>query len=99
MSLAEYLVEIDIHVDGVDEAGISRLRSEEALRARELVGTGNLVRLWRIQGKWANVGIWRASSDTELTRMIDSLPLRPYMQVSYHQLEPHPSDPGTCCRE
>lgn len=94
MTTLEYLVQIDINAGDADPVLVDELRRMEAQRARELAAAGNLVRLWRIQGRWANVGIWRASHDAELRNLLDSLPLRPYMTIAHQALEPHPSDPG-----
>jgi muconolactone delta-isomerase len=40
------------------------------------------------------LGLWRAEDDAQLTRMLDSLPLDPWMTVQTTPLTPHPSDPG-----
>lgn len=65
----------------------------ESQRAAELAQSGSLQKLWRVQGRWANVGIWRAADIAELNEVIDSLPLRPWITLHIDALESHPSDP------
>ncbi len=78
----------------MDAGELSRLRQQEAIRARELAGQGALLRLWRASSKWGNWGLWRGASKDELMRLLDSLPLRPFMAIEIHDLAPHPSDPA-----
>ncbi len=90
----DFLVRIDIRADGVDPATLERLRAREARRAAELAEAGHLRRLWRVPGRWANWGLWQAADAARLHEVLDSLPLRPYMTITVHPLDPHPSDPG-----
>jgi 2-oxoglutarate dehydrogenase E2 component (dihydrolipoamide succinyltransferase) len=71
------------------------LRRREAVRARELAAEGYVVRLWRVPGEWANWGLWDATDEDELAQALDSLPLRPFLQVEILRLEHHPSDPAS----
>jgi muconolactone D-isomerase len=91
----EFLVEIEIGwpPDG-DPDTRRQLAEAEAERDRELAAAGKLVRLWRIPGRWANVGLWQAADATELHEAISSLPLHPWMTVVVRPLAHHPSDPG-----
>ena len=86
----EFLVtiEIELPVDPPDD-----LTRREAERARELAGEGLLVRLWRVPGRRANVGLWSAADATELHEALASLPLFPYMSIRVEALARHPSDP------
>ncbi|MST31460.1 muconolactone delta-isomerase [Acidimicrobiaceae bacterium USS-CC1] len=91
---AEWLVEIDIDwPPGRGEQLRRELAEAEGRRARELASAGLLVRLWRVPGRWANVGLWRAEDATELHAALCSLPLHPWMQVTVTALAVHPSDP------
>lgn len=90
---SEYLVEIEIDTGDLDSATVGGLRAAEAERARELFNRGSIISLWRVPGRWANLGLWSAPSESALMGLIDSLPLRPYMSVRVRSLEPHPSDP------
>lgn len=58
----------------------ARLLRAEAVRARELASAGILLRLWRVAGRRANVGIWRATTAAELHDALESLPLFPYLE-------------------
>ena len=91
----EFLVEIDIRwpVDG-DEARRRELVEAERRRSGELAEAGLLVRLWRIPGRWANVGLWHARDATELHEALSSLPRFPWMRISVRPMAAHPSDPG-----
>ena len=65
----------------------------EAARARELASAGILVRLWRVTGRRANVGIWRAASTAALHDALASLPLFPYLDIQDTPLPRPPNDP------
>lgn len=91
----EFLVRIKVlwPPDG-DEKIKNLLIQREAERARELVEDGIIVRLWRVPGSWANVGIWQAQDASELHKAINSLPFFPWLSVVVEPLAHHPSDPG-----
>ena len=91
----EFLVRIEVNwpADG-DEALRRSLVDREAARARELAAEGIIVRLWRVPGRWANIGLWRAKDASELHDAISSLPFLPWLDVGVEALARHPSDPG-----
>lgn len=91
----EFLVRIQVNwpADG-DEARRRDLVAREAERARQLAAAGTIVRLWRIPGRWANVGLWRADDASRLHEALSSLPLYPWLDVQVEALAEHPSDPG-----
>ena len=76
-----------------DESRKRELIEDEAARARQLGELGTIVRLWRVPGRWANVGIWQAADATALHDAISSLPLFPWIEVDVEPLARHPSDP------
>lgn len=90
----EFLVEISVNwpPDG-DPDEKKRLIDAESNRAKELARMGVLQRLWRIPGRWANLGIWSAPDATELHDALDSLPFRPWLEIDVRPLAEHPSDP------
>ncbi|MFJ1793713.1 muconolactone Delta-isomerase family protein [Kitasatospora griseola] len=92
----EYLVEISTAVpEGTAPEEVDRRRAAEAVRARELAAAGHLRRLWRPVGELRSLGIWCADDERDLfERVLDTLPLRPWMTISVTPLEPHPNDPG-----
>lgn len=90
----EFLVFITVRwpADG-DPDQRRRLIAEEAGRARELAAEGLLRRLWRIPGRWANVGLWQAPDATALHEALTSLPFYPWLDIDVLSLAEHPSDP------
>lgn len=66
----------------------------EADRARELASQGRLLRLWELPGEGRNLGLWLARDSGEMSAILASLPLQPWVKVDTVQLAPHPSDPG-----
>ncbi|WP_084648750.1 muconolactone Delta-isomerase family protein [Rhodococcus sp. WB1] len=92
--MTEFLVQIEFTVPPeIDQNTLQRLREHEARRATELATAGAVRRLWRVPGRWANWGLWRADSESDLHRLLASLPLFPLMSITIHPTAPHPSDP------
>lgn len=93
-STSEFLVQMEnlLPASLSDEERAQLLRAE-ATRARELASAGILVRLWRVTGRRANVGIWRAATTGELHDALESLPLFPYLDIEVIPLSRHPNDP------
>ncbi|MFE2043832.1 muconolactone Delta-isomerase family protein [Streptomyces sp. NPDC059477] len=94
--MREFLVQITTKVpDGTPREEVAVLRAAETERSAELAASGHLWRLWRPEGERRSIGIWCADDEADLhARVLDTLPLRPWMTVSVTPLEPHPSDPG-----
>ena len=92
---AEYLVHIEVHwpPDG-DPAKRDELMEAERARGRELVEAGVIRRLWRVPGRWANWGVWRAASPDDLHAALASLPFFPWLDIEVIPLAGHPNDPG-----
>lgn len=66
-----------------------------------LIQEGALIRIWRLPGQRANVGIWQAPDPTALTALLERLPMRAWLDaevvaLASHDLEspagPHPSE-------
>jgi muconolactone D-isomerase len=90
----DFLVEIEVRLPpDTDPARKAELIKAEAVRAKELAAQGTIYRLWRVPGRWANVGIWCADDATALHEAISSLPLYPWLEVDVTALAEHPSDP------
>jgi muconolactone D-isomerase len=91
----EFLVHIAVNwpPDG-DEQLKRSLVEREAKRASELVAEGIIVRLWRVPGRWANIGLWRAKDASDLHSAISTLPFFPWLDVTVEALASHPSDPS-----
>lgn len=90
----EFLVAIDVKLPPDTPAERrAELVAAEAVRARELASVGVIVRLWRIPGRWSNVGLWIAPDASALHEALSSLPLYPWLDVKVTALAHHPSDP------
>jgi muconolactone D-isomerase len=91
----EFLVKMTTTIpEGTDPAEADRRRAAEAVRAKELAATGNLVRLWRPVGGLRSIGLWRAADEAELhEKVLGTLPLRPWMTAVITAVESHPNDP------
>jgi muconolactone D-isomerase len=84
----EWLVEMEILLDP-EHPGAEALRAAEAERAGALREAGSIVRIWRIPGRTANVGLWEAPDATALHELISSLPLFAHMDVTVRPLARH----------
>jgi len=94
----EYLVTMTTHVpDGTAEETVGRIRAREASRSRELAAEQHLLRLWRPPlrpGQWRSLGLFAASGDEQLDKILASMPLRVWRTDEVTPLAPHPDDPG-----
>jgi muconolactone D-isomerase len=89
----EFLVRIDTRLPpDLPEPRRSELLRREAERGRALRAAGVLVRIWRVPGRLANVGIWRAATGEELHEALTSLPVWPYAEITVTPLAAHPLD-------
>ncbi|MGB2712128.1 MAG: muconolactone Delta-isomerase family protein [Conexibacter sp.] len=87
----EFLVEIEVTLpQQIAAQERSQLVEAEARRGRELQEAGTIVRIWRIPGRTANVGIWEAPDPTALHAAIASLPMFPYLKADVTPLAAHP---------
>jgi muconolactone delta-isomerase len=93
----EYLVTMTTSVpDGTPEEAVAEIRAREAVRAGELAAQGHLLRLWRppLQpGEWRSLGLFAAADDSELEKVLSSMPLRVWRTDQATPLSPHPNDP------
>lgn len=70
----------------------ARLLEQEQARGLELKAKGVILRIWRIPGRRANVGIWQARDATALHDAIASLPLFPWIDAQVTPLALHPME-------
>jgi muconolactone D-isomerase len=88
--MAEFLVEIEIELPpSMPAQERSALLSAEAERGRELRDGGSIVRIWRIPGRYANVGLWEAADASELHELLSSLPMFPWANIQVRPLAEH----------
>lgn len=86
----EFLVRLEIALPpDMDPARRAQLLADEERRARELIDAGTIVRIWRVPGRYANVGVWEAADATALHDLVASLPLFPYMEAHVEALAQH----------
>ncbi|HEX3842262.1 MAG TPA: muconolactone Delta-isomerase family protein [Acidimicrobiales bacterium] len=94
----EFLTNMITHVpDGTDEVIVEETKAREAKNSAELARQGHLLRLWKppvAAGEWRTLGLWEAADEAELTAIMATMPLHPWMTVEVTPLTPHPSDPG-----
>jgi muconolactone D-isomerase len=90
----EFLVDIEVRwpADGDPDRKTALIKAEAA-RAAELAAAGRLRRLWRVPGRWANVGLWEAADASALHEALASLPFYPWLDITVRPLAVHPSDP------
>jgi muconolactone D-isomerase len=84
----EFLVHMEIGLPP-EHPEAAALRAAEAERAGQLRAEGAIVRMWRIPGRTANVGIWEAPDATALHELVSSLPLFPWLDVTVTPLARH----------
>jgi muconolactone D-isomerase len=91
----DFLVRMDVNLPpDTEPSRRDALVAAEAARAKELAERGVICRLWRVPGRWSNVGIWCAADATQLHEAISSLPFYPWLNVDVTPLARHPNDPG-----
>jgi muconolactone D-isomerase len=94
----DYLVEFIITIpDDAPLPEIEQRLAGETTRVAELAAQGHALRVWKPlpeDGRQRALGLYRAASDEELEAILDSLPLRPWMEISVTALAEHPNDPA-----
>lgn len=90
----EFLVRIQINwPPHAPEEERARIFAEELEAGQRLAHAGQLRRLWRIPGRWANWSLYEVADATELHAALVTLPLYPWMDIEVHALAEHPNDP------
>ena len=79
-----------------DPDKIKQLGAQEHERAKELQLQGKWVHLWRVTGKYGNVGVFDVEGSDELHEILNSLPLYPFMGIEVTALchRPGPLEPA-----
>jgi muconolactone D-isomerase len=94
----DYLVDFTTTVpEGTSDEELERRVSGEGARVAELAADGHVLRVWKPlpdDGRRRAVGLYRAADDSELERILASLPLYPWMEIEVQALSEHPNDPG-----
>src|ERR1700676_486519 len=80
---------------------IEDTRAREAIRSHELAALGHLLRLWRPPlkpGEWRTLGLFAATDDGHLEKLLRSMPLRMWRTDEATPLAPHPTAPALSLR-
>jgi muconolactone D-isomerase len=86
----EFLVQIQVRFPpDMSPEQLADVMERESVRGRELQAAGTIVRIWRVAGKRANVGIWKAETGDELHAAITSLPAFPWIEANVTPLATH----------
>ena len=78
------------HGDYDDPRPLEELGAQEHERDKELQLQRKWVHLWRVAGKYANVGVFDVENAEELHEILSSLPLYPFMEIDVSALCHHP---------
>jgi muconolactone D-isomerase len=90
----EFLVHIEIvWPPDKPEAERAEIFARELEAGQALAHAGQLRRLWRIPGRWANWSLYDVEDATALHAALTTLPLHPWMDIEVHPLADHPNDP------
>jgi len=79
--------------DDVDAATVEATYAAEGRTAAAQAAAGHLVRLWRLPSS-QGFGLWQTTDAAALDDILNSLPLKPWMQIETVPLSRHPSDPA-----
>jgi muconolactone D-isomerase len=94
----EYLVDFLTTIpDDAPADEIEQRLTGEGERVAELAAQGKALRVWKPlpdDGRRRALGLYQAGSDDELQEILDSLPLRPWMEITVTALGEHPNDPA-----
>jgi muconolactone D-isomerase len=86
----EFLVRIHVRFPPeMAQDQLAEIMQRETVRGRELQEAGTIVRIWRVAGKRANVGIWKADTGDELHAALTSLPAFPWLELDVTPLATH----------
>lgn len=85
--LVEAETELPTTMTGAERADLDE---REAQAGTRLVETGELVHIWRVPGRRANVAIWSCDNADDLHQSLTSLPAWPWMDITVQALATHP---------
>jgi muconolactone D-isomerase len=86
----EFLVQIQVNLPAdLPASEREALMARERERGLELKAEGTIVRVWRIPGRTANVGIWQGPDADAIHQALLSLPVFPYIDAHVTALATH----------
>jgi muconolactone D-isomerase len=87
---ARFLVRIEVRLPpSLPVAERADLLERERERGLALRAAGTIEDIWRIPGRQANFGIWRAADASELHEALCSLPVWPWTEIEVTALADH----------
>lgn len=87
----KFLVNITIDLPGsMPDDERADLMVRELARGQQLVASGELVGIWRLPGRRANVSIYDVPDADALHAALSSLPLFPWLDIQVEPLATHP---------
>ncbi len=87
----KFLVNITIDLPGsMPDEERADLMARELARGQQLVASGELVGIWRLPGRRANVSIYDVADADALHTALSSLPLFPWLDIRVEPLANHP---------
>jgi muconolactone D-isomerase len=94
----EYLIDFTTDIpEGTPPADVDRRAQAEAERVDVLAKEGHALRVWRPvpeDGRSRAIGLYQADDEAQLSAILETLPLYPWMTIEVRALAPHPSDPA-----
>jgi muconolactone D-isomerase len=91
----EFLVAVQTSLPAdMDPDRRAELLNAEARYATALIEAGVIVRIWRVPGRTASVGIWSSPDATELHVHLSALPLFSWLDIDVTPLARHPLQPA-----
>jgi muconolactone D-isomerase len=86
----EFLVQIQVNFPAdMPPDQLADLLAREQARGWELKNAGVIVRIWRIPGRRANVGVWQAETADQIHEALTSLPVFPWIDAHVTALATH----------
>lgn len=87
-----FLVQMEVSIPhGIDSDYLDGVKSAERARAHEIQRSGKWPHLWRVAGRYANVGVFDVDTIDELHELLVSLPMFPFLDITVTPLCHHPS--------
>lgn len=87
-----YLIQLEVKLpSSMPDDAVAELRARERDHAINLQKSGEMVHLWRVAGRAAAVVVIEAKDHNDLHRILTSLPMYNYFELSVTALADHPS--------
>ena len=69
----------------------AEIKAREKAYSQQLQHDGRWPHIWRVVGEYANYSVFDVASNDELHKLLQGLPLFPYMDIQVTPLARHPS--------